>query len=204
MSRVAGVILAAGTSSRLGSPKQLLDLGGKPVLAHTIAAVKQTTLDPIIVVLGHEAERIAARVDLDQRETIHNPAYLTGQSSSVRTVLDVLPPDVAAIVFILGDQPLVEPIVIERMASTFRQDQPVIVQPRYREGRGNPVLFSRALFGELAQLTGDTGARPLLERHREQVRLVNVSEYARPDDIDTREDYERIQRDFEARQGRPR
>jgi molybdenum cofactor cytidylyltransferase len=203
MSRVAGVILAAGTSSRLGSPKQLLDLGGKPVLAHTLAAVRQTTLDPIIVVLGHESERIAASVDLDQVQMIYNPDYLAGQSSSVRAVLDVLPLDVAAIVFVLGDQPLVQPAVIERLASAFRQDLPNIVQPSYREGRGNPVLISRALFDELAQISGDTGARPLIERHRGQVRLVDVSEYSRPDDIDTREDYERILRDFEERRDHP-
>ncbi|HVB63281.1 MAG TPA: nucleotidyltransferase family protein [Nitrolancea sp.] len=204
MSRVAGVILAAGTSSRLGSPKQLLDLGGKPVLAHTLAAVRQTTLDPIIVVLGYEAERIAASVDLEQVETIYNPDYLSGQSSSVRTALGALPLDVAAVLFILGDQPLVEPVVIERLTSAFRQDPPIIVQPKYREGRGNPVLISRELFNELNELTGDTGARPLIDRYREQVQLVDVSEYGRPDDIDTREDYERIRRDFEERRDRLR
>jgi molybdenum cofactor cytidylyltransferase len=203
VSRIAGVILAAGTSSRLGSPKQLLDLGGKPVLAHTLAALQQTELEPIIVVLGHEADQIAASVDLSQVQTIFNPEYRTGQSSSVRAAVAALPPDIDAVLFLLGDQPLVEPAVIERLTFAYYQDQPLIVQPKYREGRGNPVMISRSLFGALAELTGDTGARPLIEQHRDQVRLVDVSEHSRPDDIDTHEDYERIRRDFEARQDLP-
>ena len=200
MSRVAGVILAAGTSSRLGTPKQLLDLGGKPVLAHTLAAVQRTTLEPIIVVLGHEAGEISSSVDLSQVQTLLNPDYRTGQSSSVRAALTVLPSDVAAVLFILGDQPLVEPAVIERIVGAYQHDRPIIVQPKYGEGRGNPVLIDRTLFGELAELTGDTGARPIIDRHRDQVQLVDASEYHRPDDIDTLEDYERIRRAFEAQQ----
>ncbi|HEX3723093.1 MAG TPA: nucleotidyltransferase family protein [Nitrolancea sp.] len=199
MSRVAGVILAAGTSSRLGSPKQLLDLGGTPVLAHTVAGVRNTTLDPIIVVLGHASEQIAATVDLSAEQTIVNADYRTGQSSSVRAALSAIADDVDGVLFILGDQPLVEPAVIEQLIDAFQQGHNPIVQPRYREGRGNPVLIGRSLFAELAEVGGDTGARPLIERHREQVRLVDVSEHSRPDDIDTLEDYLRIQRAFDAR-----
>lgn len=199
MNRIAGVILAAGSSSRLGEPKQLLDLGGRPVLAHTLAAVRQTSLTPLFVVLGHAAEEITRRVDLLGLQVIHNSDYLSGQSSSVRAALEVLPNDVDAVVFILGDQPLVEPAVIDRLADAYRTDPAPIVQPDYREGRGNPVLIARSLFDELAQITGDTGARPLIQRHRNAVRLVDATEFSRPDDIDTREDYERIQRAFASR-----
>jgi molybdenum cofactor cytidylyltransferase len=200
MNRIAAVILAAGSSSRLGEPKQLLDLGGQPVLAHTLAAVRQTTLAPIYVVLGHAAAEIERRIDLTDIQVLHNPDHLSGQSSSVRVALDALPPDVAAVVFILGDQPLVEPAVIDRLAHAYRTEKAPIVQPNYREGRGNPVLIARAHFDELAQVSGDTGARPLLQKHRDAVFLVDATEFARPDDIDTREDYERIQRAFSVKQ----
>jgi len=199
MSRIAAVILAAGSSSRLGEPKQLLDIGGQPVLAHTLAAVRQTSLAPLFVVLGHAADEIEQRIDLHEVQMIHNLDYSSGQSSSVRAALHVLPPDVDAVVFILGDQPLVAPAVIERLADAYGTGNASIIQPNYREGRGNPVLISRALFEELAQITGDTGARPLIQRHRDAIHLVDVTAFSRPDDIDTREDYERIQRAFSAR-----
>ncbi|HEX7101966.1 MAG TPA: nucleotidyltransferase family protein [Nitrolancea sp.] len=200
MSRIAAVILAAGSSSRLGEPKQLLDLGGQPVLAHTLAAVRRTSLTPRFIVLGHAADKIKQRIDLNGVETIFNPGFQSGQSSSVRVALDALPPDVDAAVFILGDQPLVEPAVIDRLARAYRAENAPIIQPNYREGRGNPVLIARALFSELAQVNGDTGARPLIQRHREAVFLVDATEFARPDDIDTREDYDRVQRAFSVKQ----
>jgi molybdenum cofactor cytidylyltransferase len=196
MSRIAAVILAAGSSSRLGEPKQLLDLGGEPVLGHTLAAVRRTSLAPRYIVLGHAAEEIKQRIDLTGVETIFNPDYRSGQSSSVRVALDVLPSDVDAVVFVLGDQPLVESTVIDRLASAYRAENAPIIQPNYHEGRGNPVLIARVLFSELAQVDGDTGARPLIQRHRDAVFLVDATEFERPDDIDTREDYNRIQRAF--------
>jgi molybdenum cofactor cytidylyltransferase len=199
MSRIAGVILAAGSSSRLGEPKQLLDLGGRPVLAHTLAAVRQTSLDPLAIVLGHAAAEIEQRVDLRDVQTIHNPDYQSGQSSSIRAALAALSDDIDGVVFILGDQPLVEPAVIDRLVRAFRTEDAPIVQPKYHEGRGNPVLIARSLFSELAEVTGDTGARPLIQRHHDAVRLVDATEFSRPDDIDTREDYENILREFAAR-----
>jgi molybdenum cofactor cytidylyltransferase len=199
MSRIAGVILAAGSSSRFGEPKQLLDLGGRPVLAHTLAAVRQTSLDPLAIVLGHAAAEIAQHVNVRDVQTIHNPDYQSGQSSSVRAALAALADDVDAVVFILGDQPLVEPAVIDRLVSAYRTEHALIVQPKYREGRGNPVLIARSFFTELAGVTGDTGARPLIQHHRDAVRLVDATEFSRPDDIDTREDYENILRAFAAR-----
>jgi len=189
---VAGIILAAGASSRLGRPKQLLPLAGRPVLTHVVAAASQTTLDPLIVILGHQAGDIQREMDLSGTRVLVNPAYAEGLSSSVRAAIRALPPIVDAAVFLLGDQPLVEPKVIERLLESYRCDPAVIVQPRYAEGPGNPVLIGRNLFPELLELTGDTGARPLLRRHADRIRFVDVRDFRRPDDIDTSEDYERL------------
>ena len=203
MSRIAAAVLAAGTSSRLGTPKQLLDLGGKPVLALTIEAIRQSTLEPILVVLGHERQRIEQAVDLSHAIVIGNPDFASGQSSSVRAAVMAIPDDVDAVVFVLGDQPLVDPAVIDALADAHRRHRASIAQPRYAEGRGNPVLIARELFDELLEVTGDTGARPLLERHRDQITLVDVSDRRRPDDIDTLADYEALKEQFETRREQP-
>uniref|UniRef100_A0A831TAV8 Nucleotidyltransferase family protein n=1 Tax=Thermorudis peleae TaxID=1382356 RepID=A0A831TAV8_9BACT len=197
MGRVAGVILAAGASRRLGQPKQLLPLRGQPVLAHTVGVARRTRLDPLMIILGHAANEIRRQVDLTNLTVIENPDYAEGLSTSVRLALRHLPGDVEAVVFLLGDQPLVEPAVVDRLIAAFCECRAPIVQPRYAEGRGNPVLIARALFPELDRLTGDTGARPLLERYGGEVHLVDVRAHRRPADLDTWEDYERLRAEFE-------
>ena len=200
MSRVAAAILAAGTSSRLGTPKQLLNLDGQPVLSHTLNAVRQSRVDLILVALGHEQARIEQLVDLSGATIVTNPDYAEGQSTSVVALVRELPQDVDAVVFVLGDQPLVEPAAIDALIDAYRSDGATIIQPRYAEGRGNPILIAREYFPELLDLTGDVGARPVLERHRDQITLVDVSSFSRPGDIDTTEDFEAIQRQYRQRQ----
>lgn len=200
MSRIAAAILAAGTSSRLGTPKQLLDLGGQPVLAHTLAAVRQSSVDIILVILGYQREQIEQRVDLSGTTVLDNQDYASGQSSSVRCAVEKVPNDVDALVFILGDQPLVEPKVIDALVKAHRENHVKIAQPVYAEGRGNPILIGRELFPELDRLRGDQGARPLLHEHRDIVVTVDVSDYHRPSDVDTPDDYKALKREFSMRQ----
>lgn len=192
VARAAGVILAAGASRRLGTPKQLLPLAERPVLTHVIDAAARTSLNPLLVVLGHAAEEIQERVDFSAATVLINPAFTDGQSTSVKTAVRALPPDVEAAMFLLGDQPLVDPRVIELLIAAYWNQPAAIVQPRYAEGRGNPVLIARALFPELLKLSGDTGARPLLNQFRDRITVVDVPEFHRPEDLDTREDYERL------------
>ncbi|MGA7670428.1 MAG: nucleotidyltransferase family protein [Nitrolancea sp.] len=203
MSCIAAAILAAGTSSRLGTPKQLLDLGGRPVLAHTLDAVRRSRVDLILVTLGNEQARIEASVDLTDTIVVPNPDYAEGQSTSVVAVIRALPKDVDAILFVLGDQPFQEPAVIDAIIDSYRSDGAAIAQPRYSEGRGNPILITRQFFSELLDLTGDVGARPILERHRDQITLVDVSNFSRPGDIDTFDDFDSIQQQYRQRQDAP-
>lgn len=196
--RVAAVVLAAGGSTRLGEPKQLLELGGRPLIDHTFAAVRRAGgIDSIYIVLGHAADEIQARADLTGFQIITNPGYAEGQSTSVRVAIEQIPDDIDAVIFVLADQPLQVSQVIERLAASFRDDPAPIIQPAYADGPGNPVLISRGIFPDLARLTGDTGARPVLQRRKAEIRRIDCSEWSRPMDVDTIEDFEEIQQQYQ-------
>jgi molybdenum cofactor cytidylyltransferase len=188
-SGVSGVILAAGRSSRLGRPKQLLDLGGEPLLRHVVRHAVSSNLDEVVLVLGHEAERIAPAVgELGQRVVV-NPDYLAGQSTSVRAGLAAIDPRSKAVLFLLGDQPQVGPEIIDAVIAAFRESGARIVMPTYGGIPANPVLFAAALFSKLAEVTGDEGARPIIKHHHGTVVHVAVSDGPPPQDIDTEADY---------------
>ncbi|MDI3340808.1 MAG: nucleotidyltransferase family protein [Sphaerobacter sp.] len=199
MRRVVGVILAAGTATRLGGRKQLLPLGGRAMLEHVLAAALQAPLDGRLVVLGSDADEIRTQVDLTGFQVVVNPRYPEGQSTSVIAAVEALPDDADAALFLLGDQPEVPVPVLERIVEAYRRTGAPIVQPRYAEGRGNPVLIARALFPELRRLRGDTGARPLLERYRDRIAFADAREFSRPADIDSLADYERARKRFDQR-----
>lgn len=185
---VSGIILAAGRSSRLGRPKQLLQLGGEPLLRHVIRRALSSRLNELIVVLGYEAEQIAQAVGaLGQRMAV-NADYAEGQSTSVRAGLAAIDPRADAVMFLLGDQPGIESSVIDQLIERFEAAGSLIVQPAYEGHPGNPVLFARSLFPELATVTGDEGARSLIRRYQRDVTLVPVNCPA-PRDIDTEDDY---------------
>ena len=138
--RVAAIVLAAGTSSRLGQPKQLLPVGERPLLERTLDVVVATDLSPRIVVLGASADVIAAQVDTDEFEIVHNPDFASGQASSLIAGVNALPEYVAGAVVVLGDQPLAPPWLINDLAAQFVPGQHVAVRPRYADGPGNPIL----------------------------------------------------------------
>ncbi len=192
LSPIYGVILAGGSSSRLGRPKQLLALGGRPVLAHTLASALAASLAGVIVVLGHAAEAIRAQIDFGAARVVVNERYAEGQSTSLRAGVSALPPDAAAAIFILGDQPLIGPDVHDALVAAYRDSGAPIVQPSYDGQRGNPVLIASGLFPELLAVTGDQGARNVLRAHAAEVRVVPIPGPTPTDDLDTEEDYQRL------------
>ena len=189
---IAGAVLAAGLSRRMGgAAKLLLDLGGRPVIRRTVERLLDAGLDDLIVVSGPAAVEIhAALAGLAVRHAT-NPDPAAGQSGSVVAAVHALSTGTDAIVIALGDQPTVSPAVVRALVAAWRQRHDPIVAPAYRDGRGNPVLFARDVFPELAALTGDEGARGVIRRHPERVTLVRVDE-PMPPDVDTPEDYGRL------------
>jgi molybdenum cofactor cytidylyltransferase len=197
---ITGIILAAGRSARLGRPKQLLPLAGRPLLAHTLAHAAASGLDEVILVLGHDAADIAGAVGDHGQRTIVNPDYAAGQSTSLRAGLAALGPKSDAVLVLLGDQPTVTPEVIDAILIAYRANSTPIVAPLYGGQRGHPLLFDRSLFPELAQVSGDEGARSIVRAHPNEMLLVPISGLEAPQDVDTEADYQRLLADWPAQQ----
>ncbi|MGH2616109.1 MAG: nucleotidyltransferase family protein [Thermomicrobiales bacterium] len=187
---IAGVVLAAGSSSRLGRPKQLLPIHGEPMLRYTLRRILASSLDEILVVIGHEADTIRESIaDLPVTVAL-NPEAARGQSTSVIAGLQALAPETEAAMFLLGDQPGVDPEVIDALIAAWRETGAPIIAPQYTDRIGNPMLFDRRVFPELAALEGDAGARQIVRRYEKSgaLHLVPVTILA-PSDVDTEADY---------------
>ncbi|HUG15977.1 MAG TPA: NTP transferase domain-containing protein [Thermomicrobiales bacterium] len=190
--RIAAIVLAAGSSTRLGRPKQLLRVSGRPLLEHTLDVVRASSLNPRLLVLGAHSREIEAAVSTRSFDVIHNDDFASGQASSLRTAIESLPEDVAGAVVLLGDQPLVPPWLLDSLAARFDPAIHAAVRPRYAGGPGNPVLLCRRLFPELAVLTGDVGARDVLQRHAGAIAELDMTARVAPRDVDTEDDYAQL------------
>ncbi len=197
---VAAIVLAAGRSSRMGAHKLLLPLGGRPLVAHAVRAACESRASPVIVVLGHEAERVRAALPAGSYTVVENPGYAAGMASSLRAGLAAVPESCAGALVVLGDQPLVSPELLNRLIDAALRSPERIVAASYDGRRGNPVCFPRRYFAELAAINGDEGGRSVLLRHPDALLTVECGDLAPDLDADTPEDYARIQREWEARQ----
>lgn len=193
---VSGIVLAAGSSSRLGQPKQLLDLEGRPLLQHAIDAVEGAGLFDVVVVLGHRADDVAAAVTMSEgTRVVVNPDYAEGQATSLRTGLQAADPKSKAAIVLLGDQPAVDAASLRALADAYERTESPIVQAAYSGRPGHPVLFDRSLWADLEAIEGDKGARDLLKDNPEWVVKVELGGEV-PRDLDTWQDYERLKEGF--------
>jgi molybdenum cofactor cytidylyltransferase len=194
---VTGIVLAAGTSSRLGRPKQLLDLAGRPVLQHVVETLHSARVDEIVVVLGHRAEEIATAMPLSDRVRLAtNPDFASGQSTSLRAGLLAAGDRSQAAVILLGDQPGMRAEAVTAVIEAWGSGRGPAVQATYRGVPGHPVLFDRSVWADLEVAEGDEGARGLLASHPQWRALVEVGG-SPPLDIDNEEDYARVRAEFE-------
>ncbi len=191
--RIAALVLAAGGSRRLGRPKQLEPWGPTTLLGHVLDRVRQFPVDEVWVVIGASAELVLERVDLDGMGVVENPEWEEGIASSLRVGLDALTrlSKADAVLLVIGDQPEVDPAVVERLVEEYRRHRPQVVVPKYRYTWGNPVLVDRSLWPRLMSLEGDEGARKLFQAHPEWVREVWF-ETLPPRDVDTAADVEEL------------
>jgi molybdenum cofactor cytidylyltransferase len=165
---VAGVILAAGLSTRMGRNKLLLDLGGEGVLHRTVETAAAAGLDPLLVVLGHEAERVREELRGLRCTPVFNTAYSEGMSTSLREGFRAVPDEAAGGVALLGDMPLVSAAMIAALVDRFRAGRATLVISTYGGVLAPPVLYGRALFAELRTLRAADAGRQLVKRHRRE------------------------------------
>jgi CTP:molybdopterin cytidylyltransferase MocA/SAM-dependent methyltransferase len=184
-SRVAALVLAAGASSRFGSPKALARLDGRPLLEHVLDAVRQAGIERTVVVLGHAADEIDEAIDWLDETLVRNPdpSRLSSSLQVGLAAVDELDPPADAVVVVLGDQPRTRPEVIRALTAAAHGDRPVVA-PRYAAGGGaNPVLIRREAFDLVDEASGDRGLGPILAERDDLVTWVDV-EGSNPD-IDT-------------------
>jgi molybdenum cofactor cytidylyltransferase len=193
---VAGVVLAAGESRRMGQgpPKQLLSFEGEPLVRRVARVALASSLDEVIVVVGHAAADVRQALAALSVRTVTNPDYAAGQSTSVKVGLENVAPTADAAMFIPVDQPLITPRFIDRLVSAYSRTRAAIVLPTHAGRRGAPVLLDRTLFLELAKITGDAGGRQILDRYTDRIVSVPLEDPAPLLDIDTPEAYDELLR----------
>jgi len=187
---VAGIVLAAGGSSRLGAPKQLLEWRGKPFVRHVAETALQAGLSPVVVVTGAGAEGVNAALEDLPVSIAHNPDWEAGQSVSVKVGLRATPPETGGVIFLLVDQPQVPATLLRKLADVHAATLAPIVAPEIDGRRGNPILFDRDTFPSFAALEGDMGGRRLLSRY--PVSWVPWLDATLNLDVDTPEDYQQL------------
>jgi molybdenum cofactor cytidylyltransferase len=196
---IAAIVLGAGRSSRMGGPNKLLaEIGGKPLVRIVVEAALASRARPVIVVTGHQRERVeAALADLPV-SFAHNPHFAEGLGTSLRTGIAALPADVDGAIVCLGDMPQVDAGLIDRLIGALDPDQGALVAVPTIDGkRGNPVVWSRRFFPDLMTVEGDVGARYLIGRYPEAVAEVPVSGSAALTDVDTPEALAAVKKELE-------
>lgn len=187
------IVLAAGGSTRLGKPKQLLQYKGSSLLQHTMKTAINSAAGPVVVVTGSDADLITAQVNGMSADIVDNTAWQNGMASSIVCGLNYLLskfPEMEEVIFMMSDQPFVNESLLHDLQHTRQQTQKPIVASGYNDTVGVPALFTKIVFSKLLQLTGDAGARKILQLYATDVATVpfplgNI-------DIDTAEDYEKL------------
>lgn len=192
--RVFGLVLAAGTSSRLGCPKQLLELDGKPLVVHVVSHVLEAQLDGVVVVTGSHASEVELELLEFPVFQVFNPQFAEGQGTSLAAGVRALPSYVEAVVIVLADMPGIRSADINGVVERWRVDQAPAVVTRYASRVGHPVLFARETFAALGNMSGGEGGRQVLQSLGDRVAEVRSDLAEPPLDVDTEDDWVRLQR----------
>ena len=186
---VTAIVLAAGTSSRMGQPKQLLPYEGKSLVRRAAEAAIESKARQTIVVTGAANEQVDAELAGLAVMLVHNPEFADGMSTSLRAGLRAVRPEVDAVVVALADQPFVTSEIFDGLIDLYERSGAKIVRPRYGDQPGNPVLWDSSLFGELIALEGDQGGRALLREHVSEIAWLDLPDRGQQTDVDTPEAY---------------
>ena len=189
------MVLAAGLSSRLGQPKQLLRLSGRPLVDWPLAALRAVGVNPLVLVLGHREEEVIVAVDTHGVHVVRNLRYAEGLSGSLKLgILSIaaLAPEVQGTLVLTADQPLVDPKLLRALIDEFGRGTHPIVATAYADHTGVPMLLGRDSWAMLDAIGGDQGARALLRARPELVSTVTAPDERMALDVDTMADYQRL------------
>jgi len=186
---VAGVVLAAGTSTRMGQNKLLFRLGGETLIRRAVASALSAGLDPVIVVLGHEAERVVTELSGLSILPVFNPEYARGINRSLQTGIASVPEETSAAVVMLADMPMVTDRMVAKLVERYRESRAPIVVSDYEGVQAPPTLYSRSVFSEVGALQGEGCGKNVVRRHAAEVVKVSWPAGALAD-VDRPEDYE--------------
>ncbi len=190
--RIGGVLLAAGGSSRMGRPKQLLPYRGRPLLQHAVDRLVHPALSEVVLVLGHEADRILSELELPEGfRVVLNPEWAEGQNRSLQLGLGALSPEVRAALVLVGDQPGIPDRAMDAVLALHRLAGAPVIRPHYLDGPGHPVLLDRRIWKEIAADGSDEGARRWMRDNPGRVRTVAVP-LSSPPEVDTEGEYLRL------------
>ena len=176
-------------STRLGRPKQLLQVGGKALVAHVADTALASGLDEVIVVTGYKATNVMGALGDRNVRVCVNRRYAEGQSTSLLAALEALNPGTDAIVVLLSDQPTVGPDTVDRLLAQRRASGTPIVMASYGGATSHPILFGKELFGDIRAIEGDRGARDVIRRHASEMTTVDGGASEPPPDVDTEAAY---------------
>lgn len=186
---VTGIILAAGTSTRMGRDKLSLPFRDKPLVQHVINAARDSLLESVLVVLPEDSD-LESKLDLTGCNVVYSTQRTKGQAESLKTGIRNLSEGIQGAMVLLGDLPLLTPGVINHLIWSFSQEPRNWIVPMQEGMRGNPITIPQQWFEKVLELEGDTGARPLLATPRLPIRLVKINEIGPFIDVDTEQQYE--------------
>ena len=187
---ISAILLAAGESKRMGRSKLLLKWGQCTIIEKSVDTLLASKIDELIVVLGYQGQAILRRLGSRSLKAVINPQYGMGMSTSIRRGLGQVSSKSEAILIGLADQPFIETDLINHLIEIYRQNPHGIVLPSYKGERGHPVILNRFRYqGEMENLTGDIGCRPILKRYPEDILEVEVESEGVVADIDSWEEY---------------
>jgi molybdenum cofactor cytidylyltransferase len=189
---IAGLILAAGESSRMGQDKALLTYRGRTFLEIIVATLHEAGMERVVVVLGHHAEQIQGAVTLEGAEIVINRDYARGQTSSLQAGLRALESaELEAVVLCLVDHPLISADTVQALVASFRRSGAPVVIPTFQNQRGHPVLIARTLFSALLSLDPGEGANTVIRKHHDAAKFVEVGDEGILIDVDNPDVYRR-------------
>lgn len=192
---MVAIVPAAGMSTRMGQNKLLLRFRGKPLIVHAVDTLLESEVDEVIVVLGHEAEKVKEKLEGKRLTFVENRDYREGMSTSIRAGLAAVPSRASALMIYLADQPLLEPDDVNRVIRAFaeaREHNKTIVVPFFRGQRGNPVILDSSYREAIFEAVGDVGCKRVIKRNPNKVFVVEMATDHVVRDVDTIEDYGRL------------